>query len=431
MSTSTVSRKAGKKPDQVIVNTIVVKQTQRKSQDIANWRTAIKNFENLLNPSRVLLYDMYEDIELDGQIETVWGKRRDAILNKDLLFVKDGKEDEELGKLLNSPSMRELLEEMLKTIAWGYTLIQVNSVDWNEDEEQYVIDWELVPRKHVHPERGFECVSKDQQTASRDILYKEPPLSKYMIWAGKQNDMGLLVRAAQYVIYKRGGFGDWAQYAEIFGMPFREGTYNGFDVDTRRKLEDALENMGGAGWMVKPEGTEIKIHENSSASGSSSLYKDLKDACNAEISKIFLGNTLTTEQGDKGTQALGTVHKDVEDQKTASDAKFILALLNGKFRAILKAFGFNVQGGSIWFRSPDKDWDHLQKKWSVVSGIATKVPIDDDYIYEEFDIPKPENYDELKEQMRQAPQELAHELEHVFRKPAKAGILGKALNFFV
>jgi hypothetical protein len=29
-----------------------------------------------------------------------------------------------------------------------------------------------------------------------------------------------------------------------------------------------------------------------------------------------------------------------------------------------------------------------------------KVPIDDDYIYEEFDVPKPENYDELKEEMK-------------------------------
>jgi phage gp29-like protein len=214
-------------------------------------------------------------------------------------------------------------------------------------------------------------------------------------------------------------------------MPFREGTYNGYDDETRRKLEDALQNMGGAGWMVKPEGTEIKIHENSSSQGSSSLYKDLKDACNAEISKIFLGNTLTTEQGDKGTQALGTVHKDVEDQKNASDEKFILAVLNGKFRAILKAFGFNVQGGSIWFRSPETDWNHLQTKWNVINSIANRVPVDDDYIYEEFDIPKPENYDELKDQMRQAPQELAHELEHVFHKPTKAGILNRALNFFV
>ncbi len=431
MSTSTVSRKAGKKLDQVIISNIVVKQIQRKSQDIENWRNAIRQFDNLLNPSRVLLYDLFEDIELDGQIEAVWGKRRDAILNKDLLFVKDGKEDEDLGKLLNSTSMRELIEEVLKTISWGYSLIQINSIAWNEEEEQYVIDWELIPRKHVHPERGFECVSREQSFASRDILFKEPPLSKYMLWAGKPKDMGLLVKAAQYVIYKRGGFGDWAQFAEIFGMPFREGTYNGYDDNTRQKLEYALEHMGGAGWMVKPEGTEIKIHDNSGSQGSSSLYKDLKDACNAEISKIFLGNTLTTEQGEKGTQALGNVHKEVEDQKNASDEKFVLAVLNGKFRAILKAFGFNVQNGSIWFRSPEADWDHLQKKWNVINSIGNRVPIDDDYIYEEFDIPKPENYDELKEQMRQAPQELAHELEHVFHKPVKPGILNKALNFFV
>ena len=36
--------------------------------------------------------------------------------------------------------------------------------------------------------------------------------------------------------------------------------------------------------------------------------------CNNEIAKLILGNTLTTESSEKGTQALGTVHKKVEDK---------------------------------------------------------------------------------------------------------------------
>ena len=44
------------------------------------------------------------------------------------------------------------------------------------------------------------------------------------------------------------------------------------------------------------------------------LYDKLCERCNNEISKLFLGNTLTTEASDKGTQALGTVHKDVEEK---------------------------------------------------------------------------------------------------------------------
>jgi hypothetical protein len=383
----------------IVVQNITIKTVNRKTQDIDNWKNAIKQFDNLLNPSRVLLYDLYTDITLDGQIESTWGKRQDMVLNKDLLFVKDGVEDEELNKLLNSSSMRLFIKELHNSIAWGYTLIQVNSIFYNEEEEQYVIDFDLIPRKHVHPERNFECVSKDQSFASKDILFKEPPLSRYMIWAGESTDMGLLVKAAQYVIYKRGDFGDWAQFAEMFGMPFREGRYDDYDEKTRVALEQAMEAYGGATYAILPKGAEFKLHENGGNSGSSTLYKDLYSACNAEISKIILGNTLTTEQGDTGAKALGTVHADAETAKNKSDEKYILDTLNSKFKAILKVFGFNVQGGQIWYKSAEKDWEQLGKKWTVVSGIANKVPVGDDFIYEEFDIPKPDNYDQLKEEM--------------------------------
>jgi len=40
----------------------------------------------------------------------------------------------------------------------------------------------------------------------------------------------------------------------------------------------------------------------------------------------------------------------------------------------------------IWFETPEKDWEALEKKWNVINEIAKKVPIDDDFIYEEFDI---------------------------------------------
>ena len=38
----------------------------------------------------------------------------------------------------------------------------------------------------------------------------------------------------------------------------------------------------------------------------------------------------------------------------------------------------------------------------MLNSISDKLPIDDDYIYEEFDIPKPDNYEELKEELRMA-----------------------------
>lgn len=390
--------KKGKKPDQLIVHQLNIQSTNRNTQDIDNWRTALQAFENPSFPNRTPMFDLLANIDLDGQVISTFEKRIDAICNKEFLFVRDGKEDEELVKLLNCPAMIELCKSLFNAIKYGHALIQVNNIWYDEDEELYKIDFDEIPRKHVHPERGWECISRDQML-SKDILYKERPLYDYMIEAGDPKSYGMLFPLAQYVIYKRGGFGDWSQFSEMFGMPFREGEYDAFDEQSRALLNDAMENWGGAGWLTHPKGTTIKLHDVGGSSGSSGgPYDALISKCDAQISKIVLGNTLTTEQGNKGTQALGTVHADAESEKNKRDSRFILAILNGKFKSILKRFGFNVAGGEIWFKSPDKDWSELQTKWTVISGMKDKgLPIDDDFIYEEFDIPKPANYDQQVE----------------------------------
>lgn len=398
----TVTRTKGTTPSNVVINNITVRAPYRKTQDIDKWRQAIRSFENVINPVRLWMYDLYEDIVLDGQIIATWGKRLDYVQNKKLIFVdKDKKQNDEINKLLNSPDLRVIIKELLNSISWGYTLIQINSIAYDELEERWKIDYDLIPRKHVHPERNFQCISKDQAVCNKDFLFNEDPLQRYMLSAGEPEDKGLLCVAAQYVIYKRGGFGDWSQFAEMFGMPFREAAYDDYDDATRLKLEEAMEKWGGANYLIRPKGAELKIHDTGGSSGSNTIYKDLTAACNAEISKIFLGNTLTTEQGDKGAKSLGEVHNDAEKQKHMNDEAFILGILNSKFRAILKLFGIDVTGGAILFQDDEADWAKMLQKWQVYSGIAQTVPVSDDTIYEEFNIPKPENYDQLKQEQQQ------------------------------
>lgn len=392
-----VTYKKGKTPEKIVINKIEVVRSGFRTQDIDTWKQAILAFRNKQNPSRTALYDLYEDLLLDGQVESAWGKRRDGILNKELVCVGDGVEDEELGKLLNTSDMRNMLSDILDSILWGHSLIQINSITYDQDTEGWRISYDLIPRKHVHPEFGW--VSRNQGMASPDWEYRQPPLSNYMIEVGDTDGMGLLAIVAQYVIYKRGGFGDWAQFAEMFGMPFREMIYDDYDENTRKKLEIMLENWTSAGYTLHPRSAELKIHDTAGSTGSKDVYYDLIDTCDAAISKAILGNTLTTEQGDNGARSLGEVHKEEEDSKKASDMRFILAVMNTSVRSVLKRFGFDLTNKVIAFRESDPDWYELQSKWNVIAGMKGEIPMDDDWIYETMGVPKPDNYDQQKEEM--------------------------------
>jgi hypothetical protein len=375
------------------------RQRSYSTQSINRWKSAIKSFENIDNPIRSYLYDLYLDLLLDGQIEATWGKRVDNILNRPLIFIDDAQQDNVIGRLLCSPDMRRLLRDLIDTVLWGFTLIQVNDIRYDHDQECYRIDYDLIPRAHVHPEHKFRCVSRDETQLTRDFLFDEPPLSRYMIASGDPSDKGLLVKAAPYVIYKRGAQGDWAQFSEMFGMPFREAFYDAFDDATRAKIEQALQNWGAGMSFVHPRSVEVKLHDTGGSAASSEIYKDFIAMCNSEISKTILGNTLTTEQGEMGARSLGEVHQDEELAKFRNDERFILSTLNTQFRSILKTFGIDASHGEIAFESATTDWDALQKKWNVISGIAAQVPVDDNFIYESFDIPRPDNYDQLKQAM--------------------------------
>ena len=391
----------------IIVNRLDVFAIQRTSQDIEKWRQAMRAAERQHNPLRKQLYDLYHDIMLDGHITSVIEKRKMAVTNTEIVYTNDkGERDETFDNILQSEEFTYMVGELLEAKFWGYTLIEFLELTLDS------IKVELVDRRHVDPEKKVVKIHATDTT--NGIPYNEPPECDWVISAGRDKDLGLLLKAAQYVIYKRGGFGDWSQFAELFGMPFREGVYDGHDPNMRAELINALKKMGGAPYIAVPEGAKINTHNSGAQSGSAVLYDKLVNACNKEISKIIVGQTMTTEDGSSKSQA--EVHQDVEKQINLADKKYIKDILNTQFKRLWEARGIAVTG-EFCFNEAEKLTS--EQKLERDLKVSNKVPIDDDYWYDTYDIPKPDNYDELKAQQEE---------EREARKAAFEKSQGKAEN---
>jgi len=195
---------------------------------------------------------------------------------------------------------------------------------------------------------------------------------------------------------------DYAQFAELFGQPIREGTYDGYDEDARAKLLKDLSEMGGSPVLVHPNGTTVTLHEVANSSNSALMYKTLIEICKSEISTLVLGNTLTTNAGDKGSRALGEVHKEAEEDKKESDRIFVLNTLNYNLTDIFSNLGLNVSGGEFYFVNSEAI--NLTASIDIDTKlISLGVPLSDDYFYEMYKRPKPENYDALKKALANKP----------------------------
>lgn len=365
-------------------STVIVTQNQRFGLDLSMYKAAIRAAENMDYTQRARLYDMYEDVMLDTHMISVVGKRRSALLKLPVEFRRDGMPDENVNVQIRSPWFRRFLKDALDAQFYGFTLVQ-----FTKGTDGY-LDYTLVPRKNVDPQ--LQLIKRYQSDLGGY------PFGDYgnLLMIDGDMKLGLLAACLPWVIRKNGTVGDWCQFSELFGMPIRDYAYDAADEDARRRtLADAM-SQGSGSVYVHPDGTKLSFIESGNKSGSADVYQKLADLCNREMSKAILGNTLTTEASETGTQALGTVHRAEEEGLTDSDRTFILNILNYQMTDIFLDMGIDTTGGEFVFVHAG-DMSRKDKAELLFSArVRLGLPIDDDYIYRELGIEKPEDYERLK-----------------------------------
>ena len=395
-------------PNSIVIQNVDVRPIHRTKQDIPNWRRAIESAE-AQTPRRKLLMELYHDVILDGHVIAVTSKRFDAVTGANWQFVnKDNEAVDVINDIIDSIGFETLTKEILNAKFWGYSILEPKF--YKAHNENWEMTAGLIPRRHYIPEKGI--VSYDAITED-GINIREGFYAKTVLEAGETTDLGLLAAAAQYYVLKRGGIGDYAMYVQVFGRPIIDATWDGQDETQRQKLREALD-IGAGGTIIRPEGTNIDIIE--SKGNQSTVHEDFKNAMNTEISKALLGTTETTESSKSSGFAQSETHNNSDDKKFKSDITYVRKVLNSRFIKILEAHGFDTEGGKFVVEEIDATSD--KEKIAIINNLTEKhnLPIDDDYLYKTFNVPKPEDYDAKKKEGREEKNNTNKPAE---KKPAK------------
>lgn len=355
--------------------------------DISTYMSSISSATAIDMSNRSRLYDMYQSAFLtDPHLIGIRRKRLVGACRTPIQFVRKNKPDDAVNNALKQPWFRRFRKDVVESELWGFTLVQFYK---NDDG---TISYDCINRKHFDPvEQVILRYQSDNEGKPVEIF------ANTLIIGDEPRGIGLMSAIMPYVLYKRGNMGDWAQFCQIFGMPIREYTYDAGDEEARKRLIEDARKQGANAVYIHPKDSALNLIESGNKTGSSDLFKDLNAECDSQMSIAMLGNTLTTDAKATGTQALGTVHQEEENEIKEDDEALILSVLNSSrmFR-ILEAMGLNVEGGEFTFiesKGVDKT-----VQLNAVTQLKDKfgLPIDDDYLYETFDIQKPENYDQMK-----------------------------------
>lgn len=365
--TSAQKRSGSKISKPIVVQQIVVQAPQRRVYDIGDWRTALRAADN---GRPKYLYNLFEDIMIDGVLADAINKRIEAVLNAEVVFMNgQGKEEQVISSIIDSTAWETLIREIMNRLFYGRAGVELffNGNFRVEPIKPKYID--LDNRQILLNDVGDSTVSYDEYPN--------------LLVIGRPGDYGLLLKAAPYAIWKRGGFGDYAQWIELFGMPQRIGKYNTFDPQSRELLKKALEEAGSAPYLVIPKEADIETKEGNSGSGAS--FNEFRQATNEEMLITILGQTLTTIQGERGARSLGEVHLQVEDAKHKSDLRFVQRTLNERLLPVLDAYGLPVNGGRFVY---PKAADPLSV--DEIVKLATIIDIPAAFLHDKYSIPMPD-----------------------------------------
>ena len=320
--------------------------TEIVAADVSNYKDALIAAKGKYVQQRSTIYDIYQnaldfDIHLKGLIE----RRLLNTSGKVFEYVINDEPSEIADNVLNDPDFTKLINDLLMVNFWGMGLFEFDK-DFN---------YTIIPIKHIDP---FEKMVRKVQysTSHGDVSYDG---LKNVVFIGGGNDFGMLQQLALYAMYKRAALGDWAQYSQLAGTNFRVVKYRGDVPDPARRLAvRTIVNNAGQGTLDLPDGIDVET-SNQTSSSQNQLFENYVQYLDDNMTKLVLGQTMTTEDGSSRSQA--EVHERVQDTIFDSDGKFILTLLNYDLAHIMASYG--VSGGRWKFveNSTTKQSDEIER----------------------------------------------------------------------
>ena len=225
-------------------------------------------------------------------------------------------------------SIEDELYDLLDAIGKGYSVAEIV---WDMSESQWMperLEWRLPQWFDFDRTSGRRLLLRGAEGGWEELLPHKFVCHRATAKSGLPIRGGLARIAAWAWLFKRYTMRDWVRFAEAYGMPIRIGKFEpGASEQDLQALWTAVANVVPDMAAIVPASMEIEFAGEASVQGRSEIYKDLVSYIDNQLSIVVLGQTLTTEAGDRGARSLGEVHDLVRKDIEHADGRQLAATL--------------------------------------------------------------------------------------------------------
>lgn len=286
----------------------------------------------------------YEEVLRDDQVMSTFQQRRLAVISVPWEVqpggpaLKDRKAAEFLSEVLGRIGFDSLTEKMLMGVFLGYSVAECL---WAYDGQHITLD-----RIKVRKARRFRFAPDETlRMLTFANMWEGEVLPPRKFWAfscGADNDdepygLGLAHWLYWPVFFKKNGIKLWLKFLDKFAQPTAKGVYpHGSDQADIDRLLSALSAISTDTGIAIPEGMAIELIE--AARSGTVDYATLHDRMNQAISKVVLGQMMTSEA--VGGHNKAEVQMQVRQDLVRADADLICDSFSRTVAAWLTEWNF-------------------------------------------------------------------------------------------
>jgi hypothetical protein len=394
-----MTQKESTKPYIIPVQEQLKNRGKKTVQDLMQgWITAEWQYYR----KRVRLVEVYEKVRVDSHLKSVINNRKSKVLGEDFVLIDKKTDLQNLLKLEDCFKGKnwfvQFLDILLDSIFFGHSLIEFTELAEDTQGKRTIKAVTCVERRNIVPE---DKIVLTNWWDTSGICWENEIYNDYYISAFYKESLGLLLSASVCVLYKEFAMEAWMRFAEKYGKPIPMINTPSNDKE-KKKILDEVFNMGEDGGLVLGQDDKIQF-ANAISGDNATNFEKIILLQNSEISKLILGQTMTTENGSSKSQ--GEVHERTSFELAEMDMQWIQALINDELiPRMVRLGGYPVElldcnFEFAYFYNQRKEADALLKKqeeeatnskFDRVVKLLPFVELDDKlatYIEQEFGIP--------------------------------------------
>ncbi len=243
-------------------------------------------------------------------------------------------------------------------------------------------------RRLIHTGVEWRLLTIEDQGYGIPFPERKVLMATHMASTDNPYGEALLSRCYWPYLFKHNGFKWWVTLGEKYGIPWVIGKLGGnAEEPQRRDLLNKLVALVMDAAAVLPKDAEVDIKGLEGATPD--VHAGLIAICNAEISKVLVGQTLSTELDQKGgSRAATETHSELRGEIVEADSKLVARVVNRLF-AWITDLNVGPQVVSPKFKWVDEDvpptaWAEVADK--AIKAMPGQVPRR--WAWEKFGIPE-------------------------------------------